>query len=153
MHYEVRLTRSELVHTAVILDRVPPKELSRFVPAACGEVWKYVRAAGLQRPGRHMALYLNREGTVEVGAEVSKPFEGNGRIHCSHLPAGETATTVHFGPYAQLSEAHNAVREWCEENGYLPEVCWELYGHWEEAWNKDPSKIRTDVFYLLKPKT
>jgi effector-binding domain-containing protein len=91
---------------------------------------------------------------VEVGAEVSEPFEGNGRVHCSHLPAGQTVTTVHFGPYPQLSEAHKAVRKWCEENGYsAPEICWEIYGHWEDAWNTESSKIRTDVFYLLKSKT
>ncbi|MDB5328046.1 MAG: Bacterial transcription activator, effector binding domain, partial [Phycisphaerales bacterium] len=27
---------------------------------------------------------------------------------------------------------------------------WELYGHWDQSWNDDPSKIRTDVYYLLK---
>ena len=26
---------------------------------------------------------------------------------------------------------------------------WEIYGHWRDEWNRDPSKIRTDVFYLL----
>jgi hypothetical protein len=26
-------------------------------------------------------------------------------------------------------------------------VSWELYGHWED----DPAKLRTDVFYLLRP--
>jgi hypothetical protein len=26
---------------------------------------------------------------------------------------------------------------------------WEVYGHWQDEWNSDPSKIRTDVFYLL----
>jgi effector-binding domain-containing protein len=150
MHYEIQLTRSDLVHTAVIRDRVRPQDLPRFVPAACGEVWKFIRAAGLTRPGRHMALYLS-DGTVEVGAEVSEPFEGNGRVHCSHLPAGDTATTVHFGPYTQLSKAHETVRKWCAEHQHNPsDICWEVYGHWEEAWNAEPSKIRTDVFYLLR---
>jgi effector-binding domain-containing protein len=128
---------------------VRPQELSRFVPAACGEVWKFIRTAELPRPGRHTALYL-RDGIVEVGAEVLEPFKGNGRVHSSHLPAGQAAATVHFGPYPPLCEAHKAVRKWCEQNGYPPhEACWEVYGHWEEEWNIDPSKIRTDVFYLL----
>jgi hypothetical protein len=26
---------------------------------------------------------------------------------------------------------------------------WEIYGHWQNEWNKDPSQIRTDVYYLL----
>jgi effector-binding domain-containing protein len=147
---QVHLTTVEPILTAVIRSRVHPTELSRFVPAACGEVWSFVRAAGLPRPGRHVALYLD-EGPVEVGAEVSEPFTGNDRIHCSQLPPGRVATTVHFGPYKKLSEAHARIRQWCAEHGHiLTSVSWEIYGHWDESWNTDPSKIRTDVFHLLQ---
>src|ERR1044072_5500355 len=113
MHHEIEVTHPEPTRTAVIRGRVQPKELSKFVPAACGEVWSFIRSAGLPRPGRHVALYLDAEGSVEVGAEVSEPFAGNSRIHCSQLPAGRVAHTVHFGPYGNLSEAHAAIRKWC----------------------------------------
>src|SRR5436190_1691652 len=44
-----------------------------------------------------------------------------------------------------------AVKAWCSKNGYeLSGVRWEIYGHWLEEWNKDASKIRTDVQYLIK---
>jgi len=150
MRYPIELTDSKLVHTAVIRSRVPAKELAQFVPAACGEVWSFIRSAGLPRPGRHLALYLDAQGSVEVGAEVSEPFAGNDRIHCSQLPAGHVLTTVHFGPYGRLSDAHAAIREWCASQGRrCSGVSCEIYGHWQESWNTDPSKIRTDVFYLL----
>lgn len=136
---------------AVVRGHVAPQELSKFVPAACGEVWAFIRSAGLPRPGRHIALYLNAAGQVEVGAEVSEPFVGTDRVHCSQLPAGRAATTTHFGSYARLGEAHAAVRQWCTEHGHrLSTASWEIYGHWQESWNSDPSKIRTDVFYLLE---
>src|SRR6185436_19096675 len=99
--------------TAVVRSRVPPRELAQFVPATCGEVWSFIRAAGLPRPGRHLALYLDGQGSVEVGAEISEPFVGNERVHCSQLPAGRVVTTVHLGPYKRLSEAHATIREWC----------------------------------------
>ena len=151
MSYDVALSRSEAIHTAVIRGRVRPRELAQFVPAACGEVWAFIRDAGLPRPGRHVALYLDAQGGVEVGAEVSEPFAGNDRVQCSRLPAGRVATAVHFGPYARLSEAHAAIRQWCAGHGHrLSGVSWEIYGHWEESWNADPSKIRTDVFHLLE---
>jgi effector-binding domain-containing protein len=151
MRHDVRLANFEPVHTAVVRSRVERSRLSKFVPAACGEVWSFIRSAGLPRPGRHVALYLDARGSVEVGAEVSEPFAGNGRIHCSQLPVGRVATTTHFGPYSGLSEAHAAIRQWCSEHGHpLAKVCWEIYGHWEDSWNADPSKIRTDVFYLLQ---
>lgn len=150
MPYQIELTDSKAILTAVVQSRVPAKELAKFVPAACGEVWSFIRSAGLPRPGRHLALYLDAQGSVEVGAEVSEPFAGNERVHCSQLPAGPTVTTVHFGPYALLSHAHAAIREWCVTHGHrCLGVSWEIYGHWEESWNTDSSKIRTDVFYLL----
>src|SRR2546430_13339925 len=113
MRYQIELTHSKSIHTAVIRGRVRATELPRFVPAACGEVWSFVRSAGLPKPGRHVALYLgDGQGSVEVGAEVSAPFPGSERVHCSQLPAGRVATAVHFGPYERLGAAHAAIREW-----------------------------------------
>jgi effector-binding domain-containing protein len=149
MLYGIKLTNAEAVLTAVIRSRVQPKELSKFVPAACGEVWAFIRSASLSRPGRHVALYLDA-GFVEVGAEISEWFAGNDRVQCSQLPAGRVATKTHFGPYSRLGEAHSEIRQWCSEHGHrLSPICWEIYGHWDESWNADPSKIRTDLFHLL----
>jgi len=151
MRYQIELAQSEPVHTAVIRGLVRPQELAKFVPAACGEVWTFVRSAKLPRPGRHVALYLDDQGSVEVGAEVSEPFVGNDRVHCSKLPAGRVVTTVHFGPYPLLREAHAAIHGWCAEQKHqLSGISWEIYGHWQESWNVEPSKIRTDVFHLLR---
>ena len=150
MRYPIELTDSKLIYTAVIRNQVPAKELAQFIPAACGEVWSFIRSAGLPRPGRHLALYLDAQGSVEVGAEVSEPFTGNDRIQCSQLPAGRVVTTVHFGPYQHLKGAHIAIREWCASHEYrCSPFTWEIYGHWEESWDNNPSKIRTDVFHLL----
>ena len=149
MRYQIELTDSKPIVTAVIRSRVAPQELARFVPAACGEVWSFIRGAGLSRPGRHTALY-RQDGCIEVGAEVSERFAGNERIHCSQLPTGTVATTVHFGPYGRLGDAHSAIDEWCANHGrQFSGTSWEIYGHWEEDWNNDSSKIRTDVFHLL----
>lgn len=150
MPYEIKLTHAEPVPTAVIRSRVPAAELSKFVPAACGEVWSFIRSAGLPRPGRHVALYLGG-GLVEVGAELSEPFPGNQRVHCSRLPAGPAVTTTHFGLYQRLGEAHSHVRQWCAQHGHrLSNICWEIYGHWDHSWNTDLSRIRTDIFHLLE---
>jgi effector-binding domain-containing protein len=150
MSYEIKLMNGGAILTAVIRSRVQPNELSKFVPAACGEVWSFIRASGLPRPGRHVALYLD-SGLVEAGAEVSERFAGDERVHCSQLPTGRVVTTTHFGPYTGLGEAHSAVRQWCAVQGRrLSGICWEIYGHWDDSWNADPSKIRTDVFHLLE---
>jgi hypothetical protein len=77
MRYQIELAHSEPIHTAVIRGRVRPQDLAQFVPAACGEVWSFVRSANLPRPGRHLALYLDEQGSVVVGVELSEPFVGN----------------------------------------------------------------------------
>ncbi len=101
-----------------------------------------------------MAVYrLAPDGQfdLEIGAEVDAPFAGKGEVVASTLPVGEVATTTHFGPYNQLGGAHLAIQDWCAANNRTTiEPCWEIYGHWLDEWNKDPSKIRTDVFYLIK---
>ena len=88
---------------------------------------------------------------LEVGVELDAPFVGHGEVVASATPAGAVATAVHFGPYNRLHEAHEAIRQWCADHGYTPAgPNWEIYGHWTDECNSDSSKIRTDVFYLLK---
>jgi effector-binding domain-containing protein len=65
-------------------------------------------------------------------------------------PAGLVASVTHLGPYAGLRAAHDALHDWCKtERRQLAGPSWEIYGHWQSEWDADPSRIRTDVFYLL----
>jgi hypothetical protein len=46
--------------------------------------------------------------------------------------------------------AHDAIHQWCKANGRtFAGPSWEVYGHWTDECNRDPSKIRTDIYYLL----
>jgi effector-binding domain-containing protein len=147
MEYQVRVEQVTPQTTAVVRRRARQTELSQVVPQACGEVWAWARSSNLPRPGRHVALYLDGEINLEVGAEMAQPFTGDGQVVCSSTPAGTVATTTHLGPYARLGEAHEAIRRWCSANGHaLGGPNWEVYGHWED----DPAKLRTDVYYLLR---
>jgi effector-binding domain-containing protein len=126
------------------------RDLATVVPAACGTVWTVIRAQQVQGAGRHVAVYWDNQINLEVGVEVAAPFPGHGEVVGSATPAGPVVTTTHYGPYSRLYEAHEAIRRWCASNGHsLAGPNWEVYGHWEDEWNSDPTKIRTDVFYLL----
>ena len=139
---------------AIIRRRVAPKELPKVVPQLCGLVWTTVKSAQVKDAGRHVAVYRHADGgllDIEVGVEVGSPFPGRDEVVGSALPAGDVATVPHFGPYNKLADAHQAIQQWCAAHGRTPTgITWEIYGHWIDEWNKDPSKIRTDVFYLLK---
>src|SRR5262245_66119488 len=151
MEYIIRLAQLDSRPLALVRRRAGLHELSKVVPDACGTVWNVVRAQNIVGAGRHVAVYLDDQINLEVGVELASPFAGHGEVVGSATPAGLVATTVHFGPYGQLGNAHLAIRKWCEDHGCVPAgVNWEIYGHWIDEWNRDPTKIRTDVFYLLK---
>ena len=151
MPYDVQLGRNvQSCPLAVVRRRVSPGQLAKVVPECCGIVWNAIRLLNVKGVGRHVALHLDDQINLEVGVELDAPFVGSGEVIGSSLPAGEFATAVHFGPYSELHFAHQAIRDFCASQGCaVAGPNWEIYGHWDDAWNSDPSKIRTDVFYLL----
>jgi hypothetical protein len=135
---------------AVVRRRVSSQELSKVVPEGCGIVWSVLRAQRVLGAGRHVAVYLDDQINLEVGVELESPFAGYGEVVGSELPSGRVATASHFGPYSHLYKTHEAIRNWCVNQGLvLSGPSWEVYGHWMDEWNRDPTKIRTDVFYLI----
>ena len=153
MSYTVRIERVLSRPVAVVRRRVAAGDLSRVVPEACGLVFGAVKAAQATNIGRQVAIYRDAgDGLldVEVGIEVGSAFSGRDEVVGSVTPEGEAATVTHFGSYRRLGEAHRAIRQWCAATGRVPAgTNWEIYGHWLLEWNDDPSKIRTDIFYLL----
>ena len=149
---DVELQRLDSVPLAVIRRQARPSNLSRVIPECCGLVWKAVRAQKAPA-GRHVALYWDFESTIrlEVGVELLGPFAEEGDIVRSATPSGMVASATHFGPYGGLRATHDSIHQWCKSNNQrVAGPSWEIYGHWLDDWNADPSRIRTDVFYLLR---
>ena len=147
MSYDVRVEQVAPRLLAVIRRRASQRELSTLVPALCGEVWKFVTAHQIDRPGRHVAIYLDGAINLEVGVEVGGAFPSADSVVPSATPAGTVATVTHFGDYAKLCDAHAAVREFCRRRGLtLAGPNWEIYGHMN-----DPRKVTTEVCYLVEP--
>jgi effector-binding domain-containing protein len=147
MEYQVHTENVAPLITAVVRRQAKQHELSKAIPQACGDVWSFVRSANLPNPGRHVAVYLDCVINFECGVEMTQPFADSDPFFCSSTPAGLVATTAHIGPYNQLGDAHKAIVDWCASRGLtLAGPNWEIYGHWAD----DFTKLRTDVFYLLK---
>ncbi len=149
MPYDVRLEKRESIPLAVIRRQAQQSELPRVVPDLCGRVWKVIQAQHA-KGGRHVAVYWDATMRIEVGVELGGPFEERDEVVRSATPPGTVAWTMHFGPYGGLGAANAAIKEWCKANGHkLAGPSWEIYGHWLPEWNSDPSRIRTDVFWLI----
>lgn len=152
MNHVVRLEQLGSRPLAVVRRRAGARELAKVVPEACGTVWNALRSQQVTGAGRHVAVYFDNEINLEVGVELDGPFAGCGEVVPSATPPGHVATTTHHGPYHRLGEAHEAIRQWCARHGHvLAGPNWEVYGHWKDEWNRDPSLITTEVFYLLAP--
>lgn len=148
---EVRVAHADAVPLAVVRRQARASELSTIVPESCGVVWSWLRARQL-RGGRHVAIYWDGAIRLEVGVEVIDSIADGGEVVRSATPAGRTASVVHLGPYHQLGTAHQAIRDWCTSHNLpLAGPNWEIYGHWQDGWNANPSLIRTEVFYQLAP--
>jgi effector-binding domain-containing protein len=147
--YTVGLQHLDPVPLAAVRRQVKQSELSRVVPEGCGLVWSVLHAQQA-KAGRNIAIYWDNMIRLDVGVELYAPFEERGEVVRSATPAGPAAVAIHYGPYGGLGAAHRAIRAWCEANHHkLAGPNWEIYGHWQEEWNADPSRIRTDVFYQL----
>ncbi len=80
------------------------------------------RGGGANQTGHNIMLYRDDVPNVEVGVQVSGPFDERPGAP-SELPAGRVATTVHRGPYGGLEEAHAAVRAWCAVTATRSPAC------------------------------
>ena len=150
MEYEVVIETVEEQPVAAARQRTTFAAISREIGTLLDGPWAFVRAQpGLWTVGHNVAIYWDNAngGSIEVGVQVVRRFEAEGDVICSATPAGTVARTIHYGPYDQLLSAHRAVQAWCQEHGHQTvRPYWEIYGDWED----DPTKLRTDVLYLLK---
>jgi effector-binding domain-containing protein len=147
MRYEVMVKDVVARPTAVVAATTTWQEFPRLWRELSGEVWECLHAGGINRGCRNVMLYWDNTPHVEVGVELLVPCPLTGRVVASTLPAGQVAMTVHYGPYAGLGEAHQAVLDWCAEQGHRPAgPRWEVYGPHHD----DPAQVWTEVYCLLK---
>ena len=148
--YEISVQTVTARPIAAVRARVPTGNIgARFKPYL-DQVYA-ARGAGIQLDGQNIFVYhavSESAGVVdaEFGVGAKAPFTPVGSVVYSQVPSGEVATATHWGDYAALRGAHEAVVSWCRENGRtLSGTSWEIYGHW----TGNPADQRTDIFYLL----
>ena len=150
MTYEVTLGRAGARPFASVRETVPRRNLGSEIRRLLDIVWPQIR-------GQHVSFRHNvivyRGGDadsldVEAGVETLSAFAASGNVRPSLTPAGEAVTAAHYGDYAQLGGAYAALEAWCTERGRTASgVSWEVYGDWFDDW----AKVRTDVYWLLRP--
>jgi effector-binding domain-containing protein len=139
--------------TAVVAKTTTWSGFPKLWGALLGQVYEFVRGRPELATGdgqerwQNVMLYKDQRPDVEVGVLVSGPFQGDGSVILSALPAGDVATATHRGDYGELGATHEAVRAHATAHGReLAGPCWEIYGHAPP----DPGEAETVVFWLLR---
>jgi effector-binding domain-containing protein len=151
--YQVERAVVDAVPTAVIAAPTTANDLARTIGRLIDPVRTFVRSSGVTA-GHNIVFYegdvqAGAGTTIEVGVVVDRRFAETSPtgVHCSELPAGKVARTVHLGHYHRIAEAHTAVRQWCADQGEtLVGPSWEIYGDWTD----DPRALESEVLYLLR---
>jgi effector-binding domain-containing protein len=146
MTYEVTVVDAEHRPTAVVPAATTWPEFPQVWRELLDEVWACLRAGGIERGCRNVMFYKDGVPNVEVGVLLDQPCPLTGRVVASTLPTGRAAKTVHYGSYAGLGDAHEAVHDWSHaENQPLAGPRWEVYGPHRD----DPAEVWTEVYWLL----
>ena len=149
MTVDVTVKTVEPTPTAVVVAATTWVEFPKTWGPMLDKVWSFLRGdapEGLYKQGHNIMLYKDDVPNVEVGVQVSGPFDSAGHVVASTLPGGLVATATHAGPIAGIGDTHHAVCEWSKANGYrLAGPRWEIYG------DPDPSTgdFDVDVFWSL----
>jgi effector-binding domain-containing protein len=150
---EVTVQTVEPVPTAVVAAATTWSQFPALWGPMLDQVWSFLRGGappGLYHGGHNVMLYLDDVPNVEVGVQVTGPFEAAGPVVGSALPGGRAATATHTGPVAAIGGTHQAVREWSTAHGYrLAGPHWEVYG------DPDPAsgEFAVQVYWSLGPAT
>lgn len=148
--YAVTVQLAQPRSIAAVRVRLPIRDVPRRFAEYLNQIYAASRAGAIELDGQNIFVYrgdAQGEADVEFGVGTRRSFERTGAVVPSATPSGHAATTTHWGDYAQLGGAHDAVVAWCRSHGRaIAGPRWEVYGHW----SGNPATRRTDIFYLLK---
>jgi effector-binding domain-containing protein len=146
--YQVRTELTVPRKLAAVRAVTTPQRLSTDIIRLLDQVWPLLREQGAST-GHNVVIYRPGEGgelIIDAGVEVPEGFTPRGEVRPVDTPAGEAATTTHYGDYSGLAAAYAALERWCASSSRPPSgTSWEVYGDWDE----DPARRRTDVYLLL----
>jgi effector-binding domain-containing protein len=146
--YEVRTELTGPRNLAAVRAVTTAQRLGTDIIRLLDQVWPLLREQGA-RTGHNVVIYRPGEGgelVIDAGVEVPEGFTARGEVRPVDTPAGEAATTTHYGEYAELPAAYAALEQWCVTRTRQPSgTSWEVYGDWDD----DPARRRTDVYLLL----
>jgi hypothetical protein len=149
--YDIREVTVAARPVAGVRAQVPRGRVAQEFGRYLDRVYAAGKSGAVALDGQNIFIYRALSGellTVDFCVGNTAPFQSAGAVVPLTTPPGVAAMTTHVGDYGRLGEANAAIIAWCRANDRVRAgPSWEVYGHW----NADPSRLRTDVYYLLQP--
>lgn len=133
MPYEITLETAEARLIAGVTIRTNLKRIANDMQTGFGQLMQGLMQHRCETVGPPMSIYYDvldedNEGSVGICTPVSAAVTGNDNFHSKELPGGRIVTTVHHGPYEELSSAYHSVFAWMAEQGHeLSDAPREIY--------------------------
>ena len=145
----------------VVRRRVKRSDIASAIAGALPQVFAYAQTHGIALAGLPFTRYvemgpglITMEPGMRVASGASTPIasaptqaSAGAEVFADTLPGGPVASTVHAGPYEQLSDAYAAIQQWIESQGLTAAGApWESYLT-DPAEHPDPADWKTEVLW------
>jgi effector-binding domain-containing protein len=109
------------------------------------DMWEKVKSHSLRHKGVNTWVY-ETEGKMFTGVELENN-PSNVDLELKEISLKKYAYYKHIGPYSQFAEVYSNLNEQLNKRKLKTCFPWlEIYGHW----NKDESKLETEILMCLK---
>jgi AraC family transcriptional regulator len=154
MAYSITTKETAAQPVLLVRSRVKRSEIAKMISESLPLVFMHAQKTGAALAGPPFARYLDWGPgmTMEAGMPVASPCAGEGDVLADTLPGGLVATAIHEGPYDLLSDAHEAIQAWIEQQGLKQAGApWESFVT-DPGEYPDPKDWKTEIFWPLAPR-
>lgn len=149
MDYSVAIEDRPAVPIASVRKEIDQSAIGAWMGEAVGLIMSALAAAGLGPTGPMYSRYhtwVDDRTDCEVGFPISGPAPDP--LNSSEIPAGQSAATLHVGPYQEIPAAYEAITAWLESRGIAPGAGpYEVY--LSDPGSTPPARLETEVVWPL----
>jgi DNA-binding transcriptional MerR regulator len=122
--YEVVLKTTSLMLIASCTVTIPTNDqVPQYLGEAYSNVYDTIKAQGVKDTGPCFALWhqgpeILANEVAEAAVPIERKMPSTEKVKVYELPPTQVASTVHHGDFENFTQAHTALLQWTEANGY-----------------------------------